>query len=135
MTDDASFIFTLTGVASVFDRLETDYQHKIKLLRDFYTRMYSILDENRIALSILDSMTIFYVTSVHISYQIDAGKFKFIIDLYLIEGKVQPHIVFTVKNTVSKKIYQTIFIVYQSEVALSAQFMLLFRNAFTEYYN
>ena len=134
MTDDILSIFAIHGVASVFTQLETDYQKKLKLLRDSYTRIYSIFGENGILLEILNNMTIFYVHGFHISYQIDQGKYKFIVDLHLVEGKVQPHLVFTIKNTASKKIIQHTFLVYTDELTLSSQFMLLFRNAFATYY-
>lgn len=133
MTDDTS-IFTLKSVYSLFNQLETEYQVKIKILRDIFPRVETILKDNRISIDVLADMTLFVVSNQHISYQTESGKYKFIIDYHITSPATDSYIVITLKNLASNNIKQEKFIIYKTESTLTPQFTLLFRNAFSNYY-
>ena len=127
-------ILALKKVKAIFTKMESDYNVRIKTTVDMFSRIESVFRENKILDNILDNMDIFHVTSDHISYQVDSGNYKFVVDLRYGSPKVPSYFTITIKNVVSKKILQQQFHVYLTEVSLPKPLILIFRNAFPQFY-
>lgn len=133
-TEDPTPYMNLSNIRKVFNDLEEDYSTKVKILHDVFAKIYAIFEENNIKHQLIDEMVKKQADIYHLFYEKTERNFILSIHLQLANAKKEPSIQFTLRNTKTSKIYNDVIYAYRMETLLSPQFMMVFKNIFTEYY-
>lgn len=135
MTDNKHL--SVEKISESLHAFQQDYSNRLGLLNKAYERIFTIFLENHINPRFLNCMTCKIVSDFHVIYEINEKTFIFsiIIKYGIVKGTAPVgDILFRVKNTVSKLIFEEKFLLFGLENVLSKKFMLFFMNLFASYY-
>jgi hypothetical protein len=116
------------------NRLIDENTIRLRLLRDVYAKVYSILNVNNINCNILRDMTFVGVSNGHFTYEIVERKIAFCIEVIILNFHTPPAINFTVRNTHSNVNTHQQFSCYDDKNKLDGKFIFFFTNHFSRYY-